>query len=332
MGIVNQPKYNSSDRPHVPVGSHPIEHGDYLLDTISINDLIDSVSNWILLRNTGAIIYGPPRLGKTRAIKFLIRYFENKYKDQWCSYFVLSKKYKAINEDRFFSNLLKDVGHSAFSVGKADVKRNRLINFLIEHGQNTVRNQIVFFIDDAQRYSDLEYEWLMDIYNELDSYGITVTTILVGQTELSHRRSVYLLSHKQIVGRFMVHDKRFYGLRGVDELAYLLESYDTVTEYPEMSKWSYSRFFFPIGFENGRRLEKDASDIWKIIIELRAKAGITNLIEIPMHYIISIINYVLLRYGANEEGLDWPTLNIWKEAIVETGYLHSEMIYSGMKG
>ena len=198
-------------RPRIEGGVHPIVQGDYLLDTVAINDLLDTVTSWIFLRNTGAIIYGAPRLGKTRAVRYMRKYFDYKYKDQWCTYFVLAKYNKTPNEDRFFSNLLKNVGHTLYDTGKAHAKRERLINFLIDRGINTIRKQIVLFIDDAQRYTSLEYEWLMDIYNELDSHGVTLTTLLIGQSELAHRRSLYISTEKQIVGRFMVQEKDFTG-------------------------------------------------------------------------------------------------------------------------
>ncbi len=157
---------------------------------------------------------------------------------------VLTRKSKNPNEDRFFEYFLKDIGHELYDKGKATAKRNRLINFLLDQGNQTIRNQIVLFVDDVQRLDTSHYDWLMDIYNELESYGVTLTTILVGQSELSHRRNLYLTTEKQIVGRFMIHERRFYGIRSQEDLTYLLSSYDEVTEYPIGSNWSYTRFFF----------------------------------------------------------------------------------------
>lgn len=187
---------------------------------------------------------------------------------------------------------------------------------------------MVLFVDDAQRLTNIQYDWLMDIYNELESFGITLTTILFGQSELAQKRNVYHTTDKQIVGRFMIHEKRFYGLRTRDELAYLLSSYDSITEFPEGSKWSYTKFFYPEGFEKGLRFENETNIIWDSIIELRAEYGINKKVEIPMHYITSIINYVLLKYGSNEECIEWPSTSIWKESIIVSGYLYAEVLQS----
>lgn len=322
------PYSSSTKRPNIPVGGHPIEQGDYFIDTIAINEMMDSVLKWISFRNPGAIIYGAPRLGKTYAIKYIKRVFDMKYNNQWITIIVRTRKMKTPNEDRFFEALLKDVGHKLHHQGKAGAKRDRLTNFLLDKGDRSVRNQVVLFVDDAQRLGSIEYEWLMDIFNELDSCGITLTTILVGQSELSSKRNLYLTTDKQIVGRFMIQENRFYGLRDREELAYLLASYDQVTEYPENSGWTYTRYFFPTGYDQGYRLENETDDIWQCIQLIRSEAGVKKPMEIPMHYMIAIINYVLKKYGANEENVDWPTVNMWREAIIETGYIHAEVIQS----
>lgn len=329
---MESPILNSSlsniERPNIQPGGHPIEQGDYLIDTISINEIADSILKWINMRNPGAIIYGSPRLGKTYAVKYLKKFFEIKYKPQWKTFIVRTRKMKTPNENRFFEYFLKDVGHELYKNGKPDAKRDRLVNFLYDKGDQTLRNQIVLFIDDAQRLSTMEYEWLMDIYNELDSNGITLTTILVGQTELSHRRNGYIKSAKQIVGRFMIHEEKFFGLREKDELAYLLASYDNIAQFPTGSNWTYTRFFFPEGFAQGSRLEHETGTIWDCIQKIRSEAGVKKKLEIPMHYMIAIINYVLMKYGSNEEACEWPTESMWNEAIIETGYINAEVINS----
>ncbi|WP_099158242.1 hypothetical protein [Virgibacillus ndiopensis] len=168
----------------------------------------------------------------------------------------------------------------------------------------------------------------MDIFYELDSYGITLTTILVGQKELSHKRNIYLTTDKQIIGRFMIQENKFYGLREKEELAYLLTSYDLISEYPVNSGWSYTRYFFPIGYEQGYRLENETDEIWQSFQLVRSEAGIKRSAEIPMHYMIAIINYVLKKYGANEENVEWPTTSMWREAMIKSGYVNAEVIQS----
>jgi|SRR5690625_2840488 len=65
------PLSNNVDRPLIPKSSHPIETGRYLLATNEIEKLYGKIQQCLNNRFPGAIIYGRPRLGKTRAIKYL---------------------------------------------------------------------------------------------------------------------------------------------------------------------------------------------------------------------------------------------------------------------
>ncbi|MEH7126116.1 TniB family NTP-binding protein, partial [Bacillus sp. JJ1773] len=138
--------YSDIKRPKIPVGGHPLEQGDYLIDTVSINDIADSILKWINMRNPGAIIYGPPRLGKTYAVKYLKKYFDIKYKSQWETYIVRTRKMKTPNENRFFEYVLKDVGHELYKIGKPDAKRDRLVNFLWDKGDRTQEIKLYYLL------------------------------------------------------------------------------------------------------------------------------------------------------------------------------------------
>ena len=63
---------NLSVRPYISPGTHPIDTGSYLIATNEINRMFKRVVMWIQSRTPGAIIVGNPRLGKTRAIRYII--------------------------------------------------------------------------------------------------------------------------------------------------------------------------------------------------------------------------------------------------------------------
>ena len=71
----------------------------------------------------------------------------------------------------------------------------------------------------------------MDLYNDLDHYGITLTTILVGQKELVHQRSAFISGEKfQIVGHFMSQEYQFKGITSLNDLKICLMGYDDYCE------------------------------------------------------------------------------------------------------
>ncbi|MGM8216354.1 ATP-binding protein [Bacillaceae bacterium W0354] len=319
-------KDNSLDiSPPYLEGEHPIEYGKYLIDTLEINELDSVIRDWLEQRLPGGLVYGDPRLGKSYAINYLERLYENE--DSFQVFRFNCQKFARPNENNFFEFLLRDIKHAFYNRGKANAKRDRLFKYLLERGDNTKRKQLLLFIDDAQRLTEIEFDWLMDLFNELDRYGITLTSILVGQEELKYIRSTYIESGmKQIVGRFMVHQYKFQGITSFDSLNYLLAGYDYATDYPVNSGWSYTRYFFPVGFSMGFRLENFTDQLWDAFVKINKDSGLRNKVNIPMYYIISIINYLLRKYGKNGEGLEWISMNHWKESIELSGY----KIYQGI--
>ena len=143
---------NTNDvRPIVPNGSHPIDVGRYLLATNEINRLRDATVSWIENRAPGAIIYGRPRLGKTRAIKYLEYDLPSVFGPKLPIFHVNCKQYRYPNENTFYGDILKDVGHSLYLSGKAEVKRDRLIKYFIEKGQ--LQKFITFEVDLFQYFT-----------------------------------------------------------------------------------------------------------------------------------------------------------------------------------
>ncbi|GAE28593.1 hypothetical protein JCM9140_4841 [Halalkalibacter wakoensis JCM 9140] len=310
-------------RPLFPKGTHPIETGRYLIGTNEIDHLYKKVVQCLTNRSTGVIIHGRPRLGKTRALEYLMRILPEEF-DNIPIYFLLSREYKNANENIFFQDILLDIGHAVPFSGKADKKRQRLLWFLIERANQSGKRRIVFFIDDAQRLVDMQYGWLMDIYNDLDRVGISLTVFLVGQDELVNRRSSFGAEGKQqIIGRFMVHQHQFSGVKTKGDLEEILEGYDKYS-YPQDTTWTMTRYYFPTAYLNGFRLKNFTDSIFEAFIQLRKAAGIRSKIEIPMQYITLTIEYLLREFGVEGENLEGLSDEHFEEAVENSGYIEAE--------
>jgi len=319
-------------RPFIPKDSHPIETGRYVIPTNEIFNLYTEITKWIKNRAPGGIIYGRPRLGKTRAIEYLKRIISVNYDSKLPIYTIACRQYKNPNEGVFFEDLLRDVKHALHSSGKSNIKRDRLTKFLIERTESSGTNRVIMFIDDAQRLFEIQYGWLMDIYNELDNYGISLTVILVGQEELIHQRSAFIHAKKaQIIGRFMVHEYKFTGLKNSGDIQTCLKGYDADSEYPTNSGWSFTRYYFPDSFCEGKRLESCAEDVYDAFKNLRQEVGqLKNTFEIPMQYLTLTIEYALRSFGVSGENVEWLSKSHWKDAILNSGYLEAEAQQSSM--
>lgn len=309
----------------VEKGQHPIETGSYRLPTKEIINLYAVVSRLIANRSPGVIIYGRPRLGKTRAISMLEFQLKKEFGDDLQIFKMLCSQHKP-NENRFYTDLLREIGHFAYNQGKAEIKKERLIKYFIERAQSSYHKKIILFIDEAHMLYENDYNWLMDIYNQLDRYNITMTVILVGQEELMYQKSAFIASNKmQIVGRFMVHEYMFSGIKSSKELEYCLRAYDELTEYPEDSGCSYTEFFFPEAFRDGRRLSYETDSILEKFEEIRANKNISSAFELPMQYFTLFIDNCMKVFGVNGKGIYWPSSNEWEESIKLCGYIEAEM-------
>ena len=316
---------NSTVRPQIPERSHPVFKGTYLVGTNQIDRMKDEVKNWFENRTPGGIIYGRPRLGKTSAIKYLKFELTQTY-GRLPIFANICHQHKVANEATFFEDLLRSAGHGFVSNGNANSKRERLVKFLIERTENTGSNRLILFMDEAQFLREIEYQWLMDISNELDRYGIFTTVILVGQEELTHQRSAFITSKKaQIIGRFMVHTYKFEGAKSANDIHTCLIGYDEQAEYPAGSEWTFTRYFFPELFEQGFRLHYQAEELFDIFQEIRRESGIKQALEIPMQYLTRTIEYSLERFGIDGEDIKVISRANWKEAINRSGYIDAEV-------
>lgn len=312
-------------------GQHPIETGSYRLPTKEIINLYAVVSRWISNRSPGGIIYGRPRLGKTRAISMLEFQLKKEFGEDLQIFKMLCSQHKP-SENRFYTDLLREIGHFAYNQGKSEIKKERLIKYFIERAQSSYHKKIILFIDEAHMLYESDYNWLMDIYNQLDRYNITMTVILVGQDELMFQKSAFIASCKmQIVGRFMVHEYMFSGIKSKEELEYCLNAYDELTEFPEDSGCSYTEYFFPQAFQDGKRLNNEADFILEKFEEVRANNNISSDFELPMQYFTLFIDNCMTVFGQNGKGIYWPNSDTWEESIKLCGYIEAE-VHNSMFG
>ncbi|MBT2728160.1 ATP-binding protein [Bacillus sp. ISL-75] len=294
-----------------------------MLATNEINRMYEKVIWWLSKRTPGGLIYGRPRIGKTRAIKLMMQQLPIELGSKLQIFLIICRQYKTANENVFFEDLLRNVNHSEPSRGTASAKRDRLFNHLYYKGQSSEEKRIVMIIDEAQHLHDSHFGWLMDVYNELDRVNIDMSVILVGQEEELEGKKGALknASKSQIIGRFMVHEHKFSGIKNIDDLKTCITGYDEESEYPNDSGCTYTQYFFPKLYENGFRLYQYAEDLFEAFNNIRQREKIYGPIEIPMQYLTSTIEYLLIHYGADGEDIDQLTKDQLEESILYSGYV-----------
>jgi len=264
-------------------------------------------------------------MGKTRGIQYLSKLLLEQFGDTLPIIQLLCRDYRVPSESTFFQDLLRAAGHTLYKTGRAPAKRDRLIEYLAEVVEISEQNRLVLFIDEAQKLHEQHYKWLIDLHNELDAHGFAVIVLLVGQDELAHQCSAFQQTQKtQIIGRFMVHQLRFHGLNKVSDLKNCLTAYDDDSEFPDGSGWSFTRYFYPSVYDSGFRLTSFADTLWEAFRLIKDECGVPGSREIPMQYFCRTVEYLLRRYGTQEDVSAAISTTMCKEAIKASGYTDAE--------
>ncbi len=303
------------------ISHHPALTGKYRIPTASILTLMDAIMEWINNRSPGGIVVGLQRYGKSSAIE----YITNNLPDQLgravsvCSF--ECKKHQRPNENRFYEDMLLQIKHKLPSSGSASRRRARLVEYIIEK-TDIDDGHLVIILDESQKMDLIYYEYLADFHNDIVKAGYSPLFVLVGQPELLNMRSSLRLAKKgQIIGRFMLREHFFHGLTNLDAIRAALQAYDEQTEYPEKSKCSYSRFFFPDAFEAGWRLSNEAARIKECFDSSRVEHALIISEDIPMQYFCTAIENFFRKYHEADTPEFKGTTTIWKKLISESGYL-----------
>ena len=316
----------STTRP-IDLALHPVETGNYRIATPAIQAFSDLIDRCLRYHITGALAYGPSRIGKTRAIEYLRLLLAEKH-PRITTYHAQAEHKPRHAEGPFFANLLEAVGYPDPASGTNPTKRLRLVNKIKEACSRNGSGTVVLFCDEAQRYDENEYEWLRDIHDHLDRLQIRLFTFLVGQQELLAVKTAMQQAHKtQIVARLMVEELAFFGIRNARDVATCLCGYDE-TNYPRASDWSFTRFYVPQAVAAGYRLSDDATVLWRSFEHLHHRHGLPGELEIPMESFARAVEIVLKDSALRDAPAYRPEETLWNSAARSCGYIQSRQATS----
>jgi len=310
---------------------HPVLLDDYAIYTPSIEQFFNQIYEWLESMVPGAFIYGRPRLGKTRSIRYwLNELLSEKYGEAACLYKMQFKYFQNCTEQNFLDELIlavKGVSVSMIKSRSKALKYELAANHIITDVKEKQAHKVLFVIDEAQNIPSDGYRWLCNFQNMLDENGLRLTFVLVGSYELSYQQEVFKSSKDtQIIGRFMLHKAKFRGVLIREELEYILDGYDADSEWPRGSQKSFTRFFFTEAFDHGFRLKNHTEEFWEAYLE--EFSGIEENFEIPMEHIGKAINYIFRKYGTTSDSSFFLERHIILEAIEHTQYSnYTETMY-----
>lgn len=310
-----------SDIRPVPPHLHPVSLQRYLIPTDSISETYSRVHKTIRRRDSGLMIYGYSRYGKTCAMMYCQRCLNAEFPTLPVAIFNAKDEISA-QKGGFYSTFLEVVKCKELEtrISTAD-KHSRLVNFMCGEAEKDPLCLYIVFIDEAQRLMLSHYQWIKDIYNDLNLRGITLLPILVGQKELLTQKGSFEKTGKDaIVDRFMLYEHAFRGIREKEDFIACLGHYDS-SVYPANTNWTYTRFFLPKAFSNGFRLANIGDALWDAFNESYASFGFRSRMEIPMKYFTRTVELLLTDYSEQDSADFLVTPDLLKDIIRESWYL-----------
>lgn len=285
---------------------HPVEQDDYVLATKPVIELELQIKEWVKHKVRGAVIYGRPRLGKTRAIRHLRGNIKQLFGKEIANFLLNcgEEDFGTSTDRSFFTDFLVDVNYGLPSAGNANDKRRRLIDFMMSEALRAGDRRIFLFIDEAQNLSSRQLGHIIHIFNILEDRGFRLYTFQYGQAQLLHRKSALRHANKdQMVARLMATEYQFHGIRDKEDVRYALSRYDdpSSSEYPEGSGQSYTEYFFPTAYAKGWRLSRLTDLIYDGFQQARSELQLDRTADIPMAPFTALVDVILTEQATDDE-------------------------------
>lgn len=284
------------------VDGHPLLTRRYTIASPMILALVAEIAQWIQNGVTGAVIVGHSRIGKSKARRFIALTLGLQF-PRLPVFSMIAHHHEYSSERMFFGELLQAFRHAMYSEGTAAQRRDRLVEGVASIVQASGQTRIVLLIDQAHNLLRIHYDWLVDLFDELNERGIELFVFLFGEKGLSTMREELRRSGKtQIIGRFMLDRIEYRGIRTHAELKACLVCYDDIAKFPEDSDWTYTRHFFPEAYAKGWRLAQHSKDIWKAFDDVRRHGVVSGPMEIPMQNFTRVVERIFRTRTLTESG------------------------------
>lgn len=295
---------------------HPMLEQQYVGSTPEIDHFYDLCYDWVMTRKSGLYVYGPYRIGKSKAIESVITSLKDEFP---YTTFVncIGQRNLHQSKEAFCRYLLDCWGVTVGTLRRGERVEPLLLNYLMSLCEMAGGNLCVFFIDEAQLFSVLHYRYLLELWNSLRNKGYILSTILVGQPELLDLKALTNeTDHGAVVSRFFVKGYSIEGIKNEHMLSDFLANYDDKLFYPLNSAWSYSRYFMRSAYDHGWRLKQEGPMFWKALcLESKADAKKIAQTGFRMAWIVDAIHGFLLDNMKVDKPKFSGTVDNWQELL-----------------
>lgn len=231
----------------------------------------------------------------------------------------------------FWASLNDRMGMGASRGMTSAVGMNKVRNLINSRCGQAGVNRLVLFIDNAQRITEAEYEYLEDLDSRILEDGLHLFLVLMRQSDAEgvDVGDDWRDRGSHSIRRWFMATTPFGPLLGIDEVTHALRAYD-ISAWPT-PETPYSRFFARRAFDNGWRLNGEAALIWEVVNDIRKKGKLPESESWPMATFTLMVRHLLYEIAFREEDFSRFTADHVVTALRSSGYLRLEYVRSRMR-
>lgn len=228
--------------------------------------------------------------------------------------------------DNVFYKVIQNGLKLSYHPGAAAIDRlAQIVDRISSDCKRAGTRRFVLFIDEAQRLSADDYDFLANIDDAVGIDGFRLFCVLVNQSDDAKafgKKGVARVKSMppHVVRRFFMAEHTFRGLEGLSEIAHALSRYDSA----EHEGVAFSAHFAPRAHAEGWRLAKHAKEFVAALNEVRQEAQLIGPSDLAMMIFELAVKRLLVHVAACKDSFREFTQGEIKEAILRAGYLRLE--------
>ncbi len=317
---------NSSIPPLIPSHiprDHPVVTREYSLFTLSIDDMINCIANWLDDQVDGATIYGPSRFGKSNAVDHWLQNLLSERHGGYVPMVIWSHIDSGGQSSvgRFYAHLLDASKHEMAKAAKSPLDRQHmLIERWIWMAHQGGGKFLVLVIDEAQSMTQREWIWMVELHSTLEKEQIRLCVISIASLQFyDEPLGMALSGGAHVAARFMLESRQFHGIRTVEDLNYVLSGYDDATEWPPGSGISFTAGLAPDAWAEGFRMGDQAESL---MYAMTASLGESykGPIDFPMKTVTQVSRNILLRIAGGANWSEVTKREAWLQVVSQSSH------------
>lgn len=300
---------------------------------------IEAFANYVLtnveLDHHGAPAYGGGGLGKTSAQEYLTANVSRWLVDRnnnpiGVATRLIMPSGPRRSDGAFYSALNLRLNLTTSDRLTAQRGKDRIVNFVKTRCGQAELPLMVMFIDNAQRITRAEYDYLADIDEQVTDAKLRLFIVFVRQNDAT---GIDVMDDwagypSHLVRRWFMSTHAYQPLVGLAEIAHALDRYDHFATWPTPDM-SFSRYFAQAAFDNGWRLAGQAGLILEGIAALRAENKLPATDAWPMATFTLTVRHLLASAAQEKDFKDLTPAHV-RAALLASGYLRLEYVRANL--